>query len=115
MNSDRIKSTKVKGHKKKPRKSDHLDSVTQPLRKMNNVPNSIHLMTSQEDELQNPHKNRNASGRIRLSQIPHIDSSSEDELGTRAMMGPNSDLSESRESVSMIKSRLPEVATMRID
>lgn len=105
--------------RKKLRKSDHLDGVSQPLKKMNNVPNSVHPMTFPEEETQNHRKgSRNASSRNRLSQIPHIDSSSEDELGTRAMMGHNpelSEFSESHESVSMIKSRLQEVVTMRAD
>lgn len=84
MNYDKIRSSKrQKPHMTK--NKENIDGSDQPLRKVNNLPNSIHPNSlSPEDDNGNPsQKKTNQQTRIRLSQIPHIDSSSEEDLEAR--------------------------------
>jgi len=119
MNTDKMSRVKRNNnHGRLPHEidSDNLDS-RRPLRKINNTSNYVHPFGDDEDNSSRNHfqkSSRNTPGRIRLSQIPHIDSSSEDELGERETMFPNAELSESRESISN-ETRLQEVVTMRVD
>ncbi|OXA59261.1 hypothetical protein Fcan01_06000 [Folsomia candida] len=73
----------------RPEKLDHLDGVTQPLKKANNVPNSHGADDGDPTRRKYP---ANPPPKVRLSQIPHIDSSSEDELGERETLNPNPEL-----------------------
>jgi hypothetical protein len=117
MNSEKIKAMKVKRRKKPSRGSDCSDpenGATQPLRKINNMSNSIHPIADGELKKKNSLLNRNSNPKIRLSQLPHIDSSSEDELGMRETMNPNKELSHSRESIGN-PTRLQEIITMPVD
>jgi hypothetical protein len=60
--------------------------------KMNSLSNSVHPITISPPDEDHPQTRPNKNPRIRLSHLPHIDSSSEEDLGEREAMVPNPDL-----------------------
>lgn len=112
MNCDKAKFSRH--HRTRPKKigiAEYLEGVTQPLKEKNNVSNS-HYKGGSLTEDSTRRKENDPTPRIQLSQIPHMDSSSEEELGAREMLNPNPELDEATHNEA---TKLQEVVAIQQD